>query len=450
MKNLFTSFLLLLFLPIAYSQVDLGPSIGIGDLPSNNTPICDIPLYLDGYGGTGFFAGDLIPDFNLFDLNGNELVMSEFLAQGKPVLLIAGSYTCPVFRERINVINALVNQLGDQLEVIVIYELEAHPFNDISPYFGYENPGQANIAEGILYNQPDTYGERKNMVATMLSEVNIQAPIYIDGPCNEWWSNFGPAPNNAYLISTEGIVLSKHPWFNQYPSNILCDLEEFLDIPTNCETGTMGGQFNFTMDGATTVVGEAGLTLYTDATLTNNSPYDVEIEITREQTDLPAGWASSMCIDICYPSTTTSTTILLEAGATTHYTNYFYTDENPGYGKVQIRFQNTEISGNNFTQWMSAETYVNTDVSEVSTEAVPLLKPNPVGSGEGMIFQIDGFTPTQDAILQLLDLQGRKVAEWQISQAETSLSTNNLPAGTYFYRYHDSNGSTHSGRLLIQ
>ena len=39
--------------------------------------------------------------------------------------------------------------------------------------FGFENVTNANISQGILFEQPDTYGERKTIVAEMQSEMGL-------------------------------------------------------------------------------------------------------------------------------------------------------------------------------------------------------------------------------------------------------------------------------------
>jgi hypothetical protein len=216
------------------AQPNLGPSIGVGSLPANSDEVCDIPFFLDNFIYAGMNEGELIPDFNLYDLNGNEVIMSELLGQGKPVLMVAGSITCWVFREKIAVLNDLVQAYNDEIEIFIVYTVEAHPVVDASPYFGYEVVGGQNISEDLLYHQPVTYGQRKAIVNDLLNLYDINVPVYIDGPCNNWWETFGPAPNIGYLIDTDGTILAKEPWFDKHPWDIECDLEEHLNLNTGC------------------------------------------------------------------------------------------------------------------------------------------------------------------------------------------------------------------------
>ncbi|MCY7410110.1 MAG: hypothetical protein LH473_07545, partial [Chitinophagales bacterium] len=76
------------------AQNYLLPSIGINALPADNDTVCDIPLRLDyDFDNAGFVVSDAVPDFNLFDLNGDSLNLKTACETGKPVLLITCSFT---------------------------------------------------------------------------------------------------------------------------------------------------------------------------------------------------------------------------------------------------------------------------------------------------------------------------------------------------------------------
>ena len=62
----------------------------------------------------------------------------------------------------------------------------------------------------------------------MLNAMTIDVPVLIDGPCNEYWTNMAYAPNNAYLINTDGSVYVKHGWFHKAPKDILADIDNLL------------------------------------------------------------------------------------------------------------------------------------------------------------------------------------------------------------------------------
>mgnify|MGYP002625836842 FL=1 len=182
--RLFSTLLFCLSLsPALLAQPVLKPGIGLGAEPNDSDPVCSIPLYLGNFDASGLHAGDTAYDFTLYRLDGAAFTLSEALNAGKPVLLVAGNYTCPVFRNKLPVLNQLVAQYGNAVTIAVVYGVEAHPDIDISPYFGYVNTGQANKNAGILYRQPTTYGERKVVAADKLAALDINPPVYVDDHC---------------------------------------------------------------------------------------------------------------------------------------------------------------------------------------------------------------------------------------------------------------------------
>ena len=228
---LFTSYFL-------FAQPVLKPSIGISALPGDNTSICT-PQCSGSYNFNtdGFQVGDTIPQFQFYTLAGNPMDAQTLLNTGKPLCIVAGSFTCPVWRGKIATLNTLVSTYGSQVNFLVLYVCEAHPMSpDVSPYScNVWNPSQ-NQTDGVMYLQPTTYGQRKATATDMVNNTcscipTINAPMVIDGPCNEFWTTFGPAPNNAYLINPiDGTVYCKHGWFNQAPNDMGVCISNLLAV----------------------------------------------------------------------------------------------------------------------------------------------------------------------------------------------------------------------------
>ena len=201
-------------------------------------------------------------DFKLWDINGDSIILSDILNSGKRVLMISGSYTCPIFRNHMSDLNAVAAQFGNDIECFVVYTVEAHPTGTPMPYSGNINPTNPP------YYQPQTYAERKANLSDMINGVGtgsyipvpINLPIYIDGPCNEWWEYYN-GPNNAYLIDTNGILFSYHEWFNNpnppnnQPTNIWCDIDSLLSVNSGgCfQTTTLNGTFDFQLKPTTSM-----------------------------------------------------------------------------------------------------------------------------------------------------------------------------------------------------
>jgi hypothetical protein len=60
--------------------------------------------------------------------------------------------------------------------------------------------------------QPKTFGERKALAQKWIKELKITVPVLLDNPVNQFWNYFGQAPNMAYLIKPNGMVVEKEIW----------------------------------------------------------------------------------------------------------------------------------------------------------------------------------------------------------------------------------------------
>jgi hypothetical protein len=410
-----------------FALPDLRPSIGVGPMPSDNDSVCYIPWYLGSFYTTGLQAGDTAFDFTLYNLNGYSLNLESALSHGRPVLLIASSYTCPVYRNMVPVINDVVNTYAGLVDVYIIYTIEAHPDIDTSVYFGTVHTGTPNIQAGILYRQPNTYGERKLIITDMLDSMTTLAPVYIDGPCNNWWSTYGPAPNNSYLIDTNGIVFSKHGWFDRFPDNIYCDIDSLLGTSSgNCNS--IGGVSNYTFQytSADTMYDVAGNTISVDAELTNTGVNDILIYARRIDNDMPPGWSSSMCIDVCYSSSTDSVVFLLPAGVTQPVHAYFYTSPtNMATGHVKMGFKNlSDTTNKNFMHAFGITTSI-TGMQEANMLSVYYsIFPNPVRDELHL-----NFSAPINSVIQVINIYGKKIFE---AKYVNVIDVSNLPPGIYF------------------
>jgi hypothetical protein len=422
--------IILLFLSLlARAQPVLKPSIGLGSIPDDNDSICNEPFYLGSFFTSGLQAGDTAYDFLLYDINGDSLHLADALSHSNPVLLVAGSYTCPVFRGKVDVINDVLNTYPGQVEVYIIYTLEAHPDSDTSVYFGYVNPTTQNIQQGVLYGQPKTYGERKQMISDMLSSMNISVPVFIDGPCNNWWNTFGPAPNNSYLIDTTGIVFSKHGWFDRYPDNIYCDIDSLLGTSSgNCNSQTGNSTYSFQYLSNDTVIGEAGVMISVDAELTNTGNDDILIHAQRIENDLPPGWETSMCIDVCYSTSTDSVVFILPASSTQQAHVYFYTSAGtPDTGHVKMGFKNLSVPTNNNFMHAFGVSEINTGIHGFETLSNGMmLSPNPATD-----FLKLNFANSENSVVEIYNMLGEKKIEKNLCDR---IDISSLPAGMYILK----------------
>jgi len=57
----------------------------------------------------------------------------------------------------------------------------------------------------------------------MIQEIGITVPVLIDEIDNPVWCTYGPAPNIAYLIDRDGIIVEKQGWYQPDLMEIVID-----------------------------------------------------------------------------------------------------------------------------------------------------------------------------------------------------------------------------------
>lgn len=157
--------------------------------------------------------GEEAPDFELKTVDGRTVTLGRALQSG-PVVLEFGSYTCPIFRDRHGAMEKLREKFSGRASFYTVYTLEAHPKGDASPYTGREWVTFPNESRGILYRQPVSEAERKDLAETARDALGMQTEILVDGMRNSVWRAYGGAPNAAYLIGADGKVRTRQGWFN--------------------------------------------------------------------------------------------------------------------------------------------------------------------------------------------------------------------------------------------
>ena len=100
---------------------------------------------------------------------------------------------------------------------MIVYIIEPHPHGQICPYAGnFWLNYEANFDfYGQPLYQPDHYEWRLDQAQKMKAALlSVDIPVLVDEMDNPVWCTYGPAPNNAYLIDTDGTVIEKQGWFD--------------------------------------------------------------------------------------------------------------------------------------------------------------------------------------------------------------------------------------------
>jgi len=167
-----------------------------------------------GSESVGLEVGATAVEFVLKDIQGNEHSLSGLLAE-KPVLMVLGSFTCPVFRGSCASTDDLYGKYGDRVHFITVYTLEAQPVGSKSPYSDEERLGVYSIdPQGSPIPQPMTYEERLQLARKTVAEAGISVPVLVDEMDNPVWCTYGQAPNIGYLIGTDGRIVARQRWYD--------------------------------------------------------------------------------------------------------------------------------------------------------------------------------------------------------------------------------------------
>lgn len=153
---------------------------------------------------SGPAIGDDAPNFTLTDIDGAAVSLTDL--RGKPVVIEFGSYTCPIFRGKINAFEELQKQYGNVVHFVLIYTREAHPID------GAEIPAQTE--NGIIIKQHTSYDERLTCAKRTRDELGVTTRILVDGIDSVVTKQYAGQPNRGYILDGQGKVLSKQVWIN--------------------------------------------------------------------------------------------------------------------------------------------------------------------------------------------------------------------------------------------
>jgi len=162
--------------------------------------------------------GDQAPDLTLRSPDGTSRTLSS-LWTPRPLLVISGSTTCPVFRRHIEAIKAIVRDYTGRADVLVIHGPQAHPAQDPSPYRGTPWP--------LKYSRVDlahTWEERAKQGLEVETRAGLQ--VLVDDMDTPFGCTYGTVPNGAFLIRTDGVIEAGHDWFD--PTTMRGSLDALL------------------------------------------------------------------------------------------------------------------------------------------------------------------------------------------------------------------------------
>jgi thiol-disulfide isomerase/thioredoxin len=162
----------------------------------------------------GLFAGDFgslnegpaldarAPDFSLKTHDAARTVrLAELLAEGKPVVLTFGNFTCGPFRYMFPGVEAVHKRFAGEATFVAVYVREAHPTG------GWRM--ESNDRAGVTADQPTTYAERAAVAAKCHALLKYEMPLLVDEINDPVGHAYSGMPARLYVIDRHGNVAYK-------------------------------------------------------------------------------------------------------------------------------------------------------------------------------------------------------------------------------------------------
>jgi hypothetical protein len=149
-------------------------------------------------------VGEIAPAFDLKNTAGESISLAAL--RGKPVVVEFGSYSCPIFRNKVERIEKLRQEFGEKVHWVMIYVAEAHPTD------GWVVP--INTSHGIELAQHTSYEKRVECARLAQETMRLNLHVVVDGFDNAVTKAYSGAPNRAYVLDSEGRIVSKQLWMD--------------------------------------------------------------------------------------------------------------------------------------------------------------------------------------------------------------------------------------------
>jgi hypothetical protein len=151
--------------------------------------------------------GSQAPDFSLERLTPEGQRSGEFVSLadfcGRPLALLFGNYTCPIYRGQLASFAAAHAEFGERIAFLVVYIKEEHP----------EDGWQLDINRDqcVVYYQPNTADERAAVAADLMRKHKFIIPTVMDGMDNAVCDLYAGSPERLYILDENGTVLHRSP-----------------------------------------------------------------------------------------------------------------------------------------------------------------------------------------------------------------------------------------------
>lgn len=146
-------------------------------------------------------VGDLAPDFTLGTADGKSTVALSSFRADRPVVLVFGSYSCPILRRQLPGLKGIYEHYKHRAEFLFVYIEEAHAA-DASAL-------RENEHQGIFIPQHKTLEDRCQAASLCAAALEGKLPVLVDTMDNRLRKAYSGWPVRLYVIGEDGRIAYK-------------------------------------------------------------------------------------------------------------------------------------------------------------------------------------------------------------------------------------------------
>lgn len=194
-----------------------------------------------------------------------------------------------------------------------------------------------------------------------------------------------------------------------------------------------------------------GQTIAIMGTATNPSCCaSVSIKMTVISQSLPYDWTLRLCTPSGCTSSTTTTFTLAPSQTDSVGVEFNTGIHDMANGSATVRFANANDTTDYFDQTFTLiyKPPVTTGIGEINIQSGFLSQnyPNPFGSNTVISYRV----PNTNATIIVVDVAGRKVKEYQLTEKEGIINVNQLlKSGTYFYSLYQNEKLLETKKMMV-
>ena len=139
--------------------------------------------------------GDMLPNFEIVSTDGDRMVNNDVF-DGRPVIFIFGSMTCPMTASAAPSVQKLYEEFGERVAFVMLYVREAHP--------------------GENFAQSESMDDKLEFARMLKEFYGIDWTVAADNINGDLHRALDPKPNSAYLMASDGTILFRSLWASDY------------------------------------------------------------------------------------------------------------------------------------------------------------------------------------------------------------------------------------------